>query len=338
MTRPTLGRGARTAIGVLVTAALAPGSSADPAIPEGAVPLPLEGRRTVRHEGKPYYVDGPQVIPKGSAIRIEKDVRIVGVRGASLDVQGGFEAHGTQDHWVKIDQVDFGKTRRPETNFHFDMVDFQGCRFAHGEGESFEGEWTIENSTLQTGSAIAIRLAKGFFRLMTTEVRGPVRVEALPVKGKPTEVSIRTSWIEGPLSVSGPCVARIQFLELKGGFEARSFTDLGVDGCDVWGGRLAFVQPEDGSFSDLFLTKCNLLTDARVLLDRPTGPKAKVEKVKVDKFHFGVPSLTEKQIADRIDDGADDPKRSVRAFWTKPADRQHVFTSEQLKMRIPPHR
>jgi hypothetical protein len=313
-------------------------SSAGPAIPADGVPLPLEGRKTVRHEGKTYYVDGARVIPKGSAIRVEKDCRIVGVNGASLDVQGGFEVHGTVDHFVRIDGIDFGKTRKPETNFHFDMADLEGCRFVHGEGESFEGEWTIENSTLQRGCSVSVRLARGFFRLMTTEVRGPLRVEAMPTKGKPTEVSIRTSWIDGLLAVSGPCVARIQFLDLKGGFEAKDFTDLGVDGCDVHGGRLALVQGPEGSFSDLFLTKCNLFADARVLLDRPTGPKTKAEKVKIDKFHFGVPSLTEKQIADRIDDGADDPARSVRAFWTKPADRAHVFTSEALKMRIPPHR
>src|SRR5688572_26276024 len=101
-------------------------ASAGDGLPPGAVPLPLKGRLTVRHEGKAYFIDGPQVVPKGSAIRIERDVRVVGVRGASLDVQGGFEVHGTVDHWVQIDDVDFGKTRRPETNFHFDMVDFQG--------------------------------------------------------------------------------------------------------------------------------------------------------------------------------------------------------------------
>jgi hypothetical protein len=311
---------------------------AEAAVPGDGVLLPLEGRKTVRHEGKTYYVNGPQVVPKGSAIRVEKDCRIVGLNGASLDVQGGFEVHGTVDHWVKIDAIDFGKTRKPETNFHFDMVDFEACRFVHAEGESFEGEWTIENSTLQKGCSVSIRLAKGFFRLMTTEVRGPMRVEAMATKGKPNEVSIRTSWLEGLLSVSGPCVARIQFLELGGGFEAKDFTDLGVDGCDVRAGRLAFLQPVERSFSDLFLTKCNLFGETRLVLDRPTGPKTKVEKVKVDKFHFGVPVLTEKQIADRIDDGADDPKRSVRAFWTKPADREHVFTSESLKMRIPRHR
>jgi hypothetical protein len=323
--------------------AAGPGASraaAEDALPPGAVPLPLKGRLTVRDEGKAYYVDGPQVVPKGSAIRVEKDVRIVGVRGASIDVQGGFEVHGTQDHWVRIDDVDFGKTRKPETNFHFDMVDFQGCSFVHGEGETFEGQWTIENATLQKRCKLSVRLAGGFFRVMSADVTVPCRVEVLPTKGKPPEVSFHTSWVKGGLTLVGPSAATVRFVDLPEGVQATGFTSLVVDGCDV-SKAITLEQPEEGSFSGLVLTKCNLLFGARLVLRRPTGAKTKTERVKVERFFFADGDrfvVKDADIAARIDDGEDDPKLSVKATWTKPNERRHLFIDKALRMRLPPAR
>ena len=50
-----------------------------------------------------------------------------------------------------------------------------------------------------------------------------------------------------------------------------------------------------------------------------------MEKVRIDKFYFGTSDgkadLTDKQIGDRIQDGADDPEVSVKAYWQNPQER-----------------
>src|SRR6187455_1396227 len=84
--------------------------------PAGAIPLPLKGRVTVRADGHPYYVDGPQVIPGGANIRLEQRVKVVGINKASLDVLGGFDVHGTMDNWVRIENIDFSPTHAPDTD------------------------------------------------------------------------------------------------------------------------------------------------------------------------------------------------------------------------------
>src|SRR5438132_73615 len=69
---------------------LAPGRGARAEdAPKGSAPLPLTGRQTV-HGGKVYVVDGAQVIPGGSVIRVEANVNIIGINKASLEVKGGF--------------------------------------------------------------------------------------------------------------------------------------------------------------------------------------------------------------------------------------------------------
>jgi hypothetical protein len=305
----------------------APVAAAGEPAPPGAKPLPLKGRLTVRSEGKPYVIDGPQVVPSGSAIRIEKGVRILGINQASLDVQGGFEVHGVSGLEVEIDGVDFSPTRKPETNFHFDKCQMSGCSWVHGEGESFDGQWTIENCDLAGSCKLTVRLAGGFFRIMSVKAPIPVTVEVLPTKGKPVEFSIRTTRVSGgPLTYSGPANATVRSCLLDGGLEASEFTDLIVDGCDVRG-PFRFRQPAEGSFSRLVLTKCNLFAGARLVLDRPAGEKTPMEKVRVERFYFeaegGTPIVKDKDLAARIDDGADDPKVSVKAFWTKPNERPH---------------
>jgi hypothetical protein len=312
------------ALAPLLSAAVA---AAGDEVPPGSKSLPLKGRLTVRDEGKAYTIDGPQVVPSGSAIRVEKGVRIVGLNKASLDVQGGFEVHGVTGMEVSIEGVDFSPTKKPETNFHFDQCDLSDCAWVHGEGAAFEGEWTIENCDLTSSCRLSVRLAGGFFRIMSANLPIPVSVDVLATKGKPVEFSIRTSSLSaGTLTYSGPANATVRSCRLDGGLEAGGFTDLIVDGCDVRG-ALRFRQPAEGSFSKLTLTKCNLFAGARLVLDRPTGGKTPMEKVRVERFYFegegGGPVMKDKDVGARIDDGADDPKVSVRAFWTKPNERQH---------------
>ena len=65
-----------------------------------------------------------------------------------------------------------------------------------------------------------------------------------------------------------------------------------------------------------------------------------MEKVRVEKFYFatadGKSDVSDKAIRERIDDGADDPSVSVKAFWTNPADRPHHFIDPKLRLRRPP--
>ena len=103
-------------LAVLLSAA--PAAAESP--PPGAKPFPTNKSRKLRaKDGPVFYIDGPTVIPKKVEITVQLDVQIVGINGATLDVQGGLKVHGTQDHWVKITNVDFSPTRSPHKGFRF---------------------------------------------------------------------------------------------------------------------------------------------------------------------------------------------------------------------------
>ncbi len=306
----------------------------------GWLPLPLTGRVTVKGAGKTFYVDGPQRIPKGAEIRVEADVTIIGINKASLEVAGGFEIHGTVDHWVGVEAIDFSPTLAPEGGFHFDMASLYACSFVHPEGKFFDGGLTIENSCLARNCKLDVRIRSGYLRFMTAEVGMPISVRSLPEKGKAPEVSFRTCWLK-QTTLEGSGALMLRAAEVKGAFEARRVDDLILDGCDFFG-DVKIVQDVEDSWSKVKLQKGNLFAGAKLHLVRPTGPKTKQEKVKVERFHFegtqGVPALSDKEVAARILDGDDDPQVSVKAFWDKPNERKHVFLDKQLRMRAPPLR
>lgn len=286
------------------------------------VPLPLTGRLTVKANGTRYVVDGKQVIPAGSLIKLEENVRVVGRNGASLEVKGGLRALGGDDGRVRFDGIDFSPTVAPENGFHLNGVELSGCTFAHAEGVAFEGELTVENATWN--GSFDLRIRRGFARIMSVVLNPPSTITCVAEKGRAPEVAIRGCTVSS-LTLRGASFATLRSTKVTGAFTASEFTDLLVDGCDV-SGSLTFTQTEAGSFSKLVLTKCNLLEGATVTLQRPAGPKTPMEKVRLDKFYFGrsggKADLTDKEIAGRIVDGADDPAVSVRAYWQSPQDRQ----------------
>src|SRR5438105_1382692 len=127
------------ALGLLaapLAVALARRVAADDEAPAGSVPFPLTGSPTVRAtEGQHVYViDGAQVIPPNAEIHVEQRVQIVGIHHASLEIQGGLAAHGTEANWVVITNVNFSPTKAPQKGLHLDMVDLHGCAFKHAEG------------------------------------------------------------------------------------------------------------------------------------------------------------------------------------------------------------
>lgn len=321
---------------MIATALPAPVAQAED-VPKGAVPLPLKGRLTVRNDS-PYYIDGKQVIPGGSIIRVEANVHIMGINKASLEVKGGLLVHGTQDAWVKIENVDFSPTVAPDNEVHLDMADLYNCTFDHGEAAAFDGGMTIENSALQGGCKFNVRMRSGYLRIMTANFKVPCVIDCTPTSATAPEVAIRTSWMN-EVTISGDAHATIRDSEARGLVEGKNFTDLVIDGCDLFAGA-AFRQKAEGSFAKLSLQKCNLFGGTKLVLERPASPKSKTEKVRVDKFYFGTaddkPELLDKQIADRIDDGDDNAEISVKAFWANPNSRKHVFLSDSLRRRRPP--
>ena len=335
-TRRRVSRAAALAFALLV-APSSPAGGADEA-PAGSVPLPLSGTPTLRAD-KAYVVDGPQVIGPNAEIRVEQKVLIVGIHHASLEVQGGLSVHGTQGNWVEIRNVDFSPTKAPQKGLHLDMADLHGCSFKHGEGVAFDGHVTIENTCFQRDCAFDVRIATGFLRIMTAEFGVPCKVAtAMGSKGRAPEFSLRTSFMKDVM-FSGTASATIRDVEIRGALDCRNVTDCQVDGCDLYG-NLSIRQGPDDTFGGVILQKCSLLGGARLLLDRPVGPKTKPEKLKVDKFFFemknGAPALADKEVAGQIQDSADDDNVSVTAWWSKPADRKNQFVDAMNRGRIPP--
>ena len=289
------------------------------------VAFPLSGKMTLKASGKRYVIDGPQTLAPGSLIRVETGVRIAGLHKASLDVRGGLRIHGASgDGRIEIENVDFSPTVAPDNEVHFDEVNFSGCDFVTAEGASFTGGFTIENASVG-GSKFAVRIKSGYLRIMSVRMNVPCSIDCVPDKGRPPEVAIRGGTLTG-LTFSGDALATVRSVDIKGTLEAKEFADLVVDDCNLHG-TAAFRQSAERSFSKLQLLKCNLLEGSTLVFHRPAGPKTKMEKVRIDKFYFGTSSdaadLTDKQIAARIQDGADDEAVSVKAWWQYPQERPH---------------
>lgn len=310
---------------LMALALLAPllGPLGDAAAADGDVPFPLTGRITVRPTGKRFVIDGKQVIPAGSAIRVESGVRVVGVNGASLEVKGSLQVHGVGGSLVEFKSVDFSPTVAPEGEVHFDVCTLDGCSFVHTESVSFSGGFVMENTKFI--GQFTFRVQTGYVRLMNMNYTGDISVGCVPSKGRVPEVAVRSCSL-GSVTLTGDCAGTIRDSTFTGSITAVDFTDLLIDGCDVKGG-IILEQSAEGSFSKLRMQNCNLLGGANVTFKRPTGPKTTIEKVRLSKFHFGSAdgkaALTDKEIADRIDDGADDPNVSVKAFVQNPKERPH---------------
>jgi hypothetical protein len=311
--------------------------------PPGAVPFPVERTGKLRaKDGPVYYIDGPTVIPKNVEVTVQLDVEIIGINGASLDVQGGLKVHGTQDHWVKISHVDFSPTRSPSRGLHLDMVDLTDCRFVHAEDQGIRGTVVIENGAMQRDCVFDVAVIEGALKLMTIDAGVPWKIRCTPPDPKrpQIEIQIRSCWSRG-LELSGPADITIRHSELKNGVICRGVSTVVIDGCDVTIGALAFHQAATDSFKGLTLSKCNLFEGSGLLFERPANPEGKKEKVKLDKFYFGpkeggAPIVDKEALAALIEDGTDKPERNVVAVLGKPLKRKHVLVAySQLRMRVP---
>jgi hypothetical protein len=332
-------------VGVLVATGLwlagSAGSARAEAPPPGSVPLVCDRTGTIRAEGKSYYIDGAQVIPRSAEVTLQLGVTVVGINNASLDVQGGFKAHGTEDIWVTIRNVDFSPTTSPLKGVHLDMVDLVGCKWVHGETAGMDGTFTIENSCFQRDSTFNVCLRGGFLKIMTVEFGMPCRIRCVRQKENPVpiEVDVRSSWMK-EIEISGPAVANFRHSEIKGGLVLKNVTDVMVDGCDI-SQKLAFHQAPDDSVKKIELTKVNFFDGARLVLERKKGPDTKTDKLKLDKPYFGtsgdVAVVDDKGIAGLIDDAEDDPEGSIKVWWSKANKRKHLLVNyDTLRSRAPP--
>ena len=309
--------------------------------PDGAVPFPVGRSTTVRADDGPiFFIDGPTVIPKSAEIGVELDVKIYGINGASLDVQGGLKVRGTQNHWVVIRNVDFSPTRHPRKGFHLDMVSLYGVTFRHAEGPAFEGELTIENAAVQRDCVFDVRMKKGLLKLMTIEWGTPTTITCEPEQARTKDVlvQVRSSWMR-EVRLTGPCDVTFRHSQIRGGLHLHNVTKATVDGCDVTG-QLAVRQGAEDRFKGLKISKVNLYGPAQVILERALNPDAKAEKVRLDKCCFvsktGAGLIAPKAIAELVQDGVDEPERRVTARITSPAKRPHQLVNYgDLRLRVP---
>ena len=228
----------------LVVGGLPGGGTRESAAAGDDVPLPLTGRQSVKANGKRYVIDGPQVVPAGALIKLEPNVHVVGVNGASLDVKGGFRTIGISGSPVKIENVDFSPTLSPENEVHFDSTDLTGCSFAQAPTATFSGGFTMENAKFY-GGTFAMRVQSGYVKLMSVGFNVDCSIECVPDKGQPPEVSIRGANLQG-LSLKGSAMATVRLSTLKGTLQATGFTSLVVDACDL-SGDLIFTQGPRGA-------------------------------------------------------------------------------------------
>lgn len=303
------------------------------------VPFPVDKTQLLKVEGRPYVIDGAMVIPPGVEITLQRGVRVQGVNNASLDVQGGLKAIGTQGAWVVFQNVDFSPTSTPKLDLHFDMVDLHACKFTHTDAQGLNGEFTLENSCVQRTCEFDVRVTGRFLRIFNVEFGVPCRIRCAKAVADriPLQVAIHGSWMRD-LVILGAGEVQVRNSELRNGIEVRNFSVLALDGCDC-AKDVSLLQGAEDSFETASLTKMNLFGGARLILARPAGEKTKLEKVKVDKFFFGPKNGTgvtgDKEVAALIQDKGDDAAQSVEAWWSKPNDRQHALVPYAARMRVP---
>ena len=305
--------------------------------PAGALPFPTEKSQTLRGKGAVFVVDGAIVIPKNVEIGVELDTRIVGINQASIDVQGGLKVRGTQDHWVKIEGIDFSPTRAPAKDLHLDMVDLRTCRFVHDQGEAFVGTCTIENACIQRDCAFDFRIGRGMLNLLTITWGVPcaIRLEA-PAEEKPDIIVQCHGSLMRETTIRGQGDVRVRNAEVRGGLTAENTLKLTVDGCDI-SGQLVLRQPPEGLFKDITLTKCNLWDGTVVRLLRPSAPDQKKERVFFQKFFFGKKDESQvttdpKAIEKLVSSDAD----TVIPKMDKPRRRKHRLVNYDLMdIRVP---
>jgi len=268
----------------LVVCARGPARAED--APAGAVPFPTGKSQTLRGKGAVYLIDGPIVIPRNVEIGVELDTRIVGINQASIDVQGGLKVRGTQDHWVRIEGVDFSPTRAPQKDLHLDMVDLRTCRFVHDQGEPFVGTCTVENTCVQRDCAFDFRIARGTLNLLTITWGVPCTVRLEPPSGERPDVTVQChASLMRETTIRGHGDVRLRNSEVRG-LTLEDMLELTVDGCDLYG-PFVLRQPAAGVFKGVQLTKCNVWEGSTVLLSRPAAEDQKRERVFLQKFYFG---------------------------------------------------
>jgi len=299
--------------------------------PAGAVPFPVaRTTKVTARDGPVYYVDGPTVIPRSAEITVLLDVQIVGINGASLDVQGGLKVHGTEGHTVKIRDVDLSPTREPRHGVHLDMVQMRGCRLVHAEGDGFTGDLTIENALVMRDCALDVRMREGTLKLMSIESRIPwaIRCESPDPRTKKIDVHVR-SCVTLDVQLSGYCDATFRHSAIQAGLLCRGVSEVVVDGCDI-SETLAFHQGPEDVFREIALTKCNLFWGCTLVLDREANEQAPLENVRVDKFYFGPEegpgAVTKKEeVQALIEDAEDVEHRRVTARLTSLARKKHLL-------------
>lgn len=310
------------------------------AIPPEGLRLPLTGKQTVRNDGKNYYLDGACVIPPGAEIRIEQNVRVYGLNGASLDVQGGLSVHGTKDSWVYFVNVDFSPTTSPDKMMHLDMASMHGCKLVHAQDAAFEGGITIENCCWQYDCKFDVKVASGKLPADHDDrVHVPVQDRGDADEGEGRRVRDPDVLDEGH-DVQGRRVghdpplrgARAARAERRDGLRRHTGpTSSRGRRCGRRRRRSLLEGPAD---------EVQPVGRERTGPQRPAGADVKAERVQVERFFFenenGGAVLGEKDAGDRVKDGVDDPTQAVKAIVVTPNKRRHVFLSSSLRQRAPP--
>ncbi len=319
----------------LLTAAALPAVAEE--APSGSVPFPVGKTQTLRGKGTVYVIDGAVVIPKKVEISVELDTKILGIRGASLEVRGALKVRGTQDHWVEIRNVDFSPTVAPFKGLHLDMVNLYGCKFVQGRGHAFEGIGTIENACMQRDCEFDVAIKRGELNLLMITWGVPCTIRLEPPAGEKPSIIVQChSSLLKKTSIKGRGDVRVRNASVNGGLTLENMLKLTVDGCDINTG-LVISQPADGTFKAVKLTKCNMWTGSVIKFSRPAAPKQKKERVFLQKFFFGAKDGSQVTVATKaIHALVSSDSESVKPRFDKARKRMHKLVNyDIMDTRVP---
>ena len=298
-------------------------------------PLPVRTSITLNRDGAVYFVEGRQKIPWGAEINVQKRIEIVG-RGddAVLEVAGALNLIGLPEGPCYISNL------RIELAPRFRLVRLYDTLFRDGGGvfasadKPASGTLVIENAEMLRNVKLDVTMQGGKLRLLNTMFYHPVRITAVPEKGKSRatlKVDIISNFLQ-PFStakredrsgysgfvegffLTGAHKPVVRNNRFRGEAEIVDCPGLTFDGNRVDTERLVIRHTANGGFQRTKIQKCDFSLK-ELVLSSPAG-KAK-EKVSIDKCWFRGVTDPRSIHQSFIRDGNDDENCGVKALLRK---------------------
>ncbi|MHC4955443.1 MAG: hypothetical protein ACYTGZ_16445 [Planctomycetota bacterium] len=288
---------------------------------QDAKPLPLR-KSVILPSGGHYFVEGRQEIVWGQELSVQKNTRIVGRgEGATLVVSGALQVRGVRDSEVVLENLNIEVAEKCE-RVHLDTVQMGGGSIRTAKGKSCFARVHLEKTNLN-GTEIDLLLYKGEVTVHASQIKGPVRLVAVPEKGKKkaaVKALFNTSNLDRDLTFLGVNSLVVRACGLAGQQVLfRDCATLTFDANVCKSPSVVMEQTAAGKFKKTKIQKSDFI-NCKLILKAPRVGKKK-DKIPVDKCFFGGRTKKKDILGRDIHDGHTDETSGAFVVFRKINDR-----------------